>query len=90
LFNPLILSFGEAIGLRVECGRQVLFGSDLTGQYSAEVRCETGVSVGDDLQGKPEPSVHIIEVQLGDSRAHDCCGTGKEDSRSGASVIYDH
>ena len=49
LFDPLILSFRQSVGLGVERGRQVLLGSDLFGQSVSEVGGESGVSIGDDF-----------------------------------------
>jgi hypothetical protein len=50
---------------------------------------ETGVAVTDDLGWKSEPSVNIIQVQLGNpSPGYGCC-TGQEYCCPRASVIHD-
>jgi hypothetical protein len=43
---------------------------------SAEVQCETGVSVADDLFRKSEPLEYVVKVQLCDLGACDGCCAG--------------
>ena len=62
LFNPLILSFGKSISLRVEHSGQILFDPKLLGDGFPKVRSETGISITDDLSGESKPSVYIVKV----------------------------
>ena len=62
LFDPLVFPLGKPIGLRVECSGQILFDSEFLGDGLSKVGSETRVSIADDLGGKTEPSVYVIEV----------------------------
>ena len=62
LFDPLVFSFGEPVSLRMECSGQVLFDSELLGDGFSEMGSETWISIADNLGGKTEPSIHIVEV----------------------------
>ncbi len=76
LFYPLVLSFGQAIGLGVEGRGQILLNTQPHGQCLSKVRCEVGVSIRDQLGGKPKPSIHVFEVQVGNPYPRDSRGTG--------------
>ena len=62
LLDPLVLSFGESIRLRVEGSGQVLFDSKFLSDGLPEVGSETRVSVADDLGRESKPSVYVVEV----------------------------
>jgi hypothetical protein len=47
-----------------------------------------GVAITDDLSGESEPLVDVIQIELGNSRAHNGGGAWEEDGRSRASVVY--
>ena len=60
LFHPLVLSLRDAIGLGVESRQQVLIDLEFLGYASSKVRCEAGVSVGDNLGRESEPLVDMV------------------------------
>ena len=62
LFDPLILSFGKSIGLRVEGSGQVLFDPKLLSNSFPEMGGETWVLVADNFGRETKPSVHIVEI----------------------------
>ena len=62
LFDPLILSFGESISLRMEGGGQVLFNPKFLSDGFSKVGSETWISVADDLGWETKPSVHVVKV----------------------------
>ena len=62
LLNPLVLSLGKSISLRVERSGQILFDSELLGDGLSKMGSKTWVSIADNLGGKTEPSIHIVEV----------------------------
>ena len=53
------------------------------------MRCESGISIGDELLRKSEPSIDIFHIELGDPGAGDGGGAGQEDCRPGAAMIDD-
>ena len=48
---------------------------------------ESGISIGDELLRKSEPSIDMIHIELGDLRASDGGGAGQEDCRPGTTMI---
>jgi hypothetical protein len=61
-FNPLILSLGETIRLRVEGQGYVLLSSQLIIESFGEVRGELRVSVEDHLRWQFKPLVNVVVI----------------------------
>ena len=62
LLDPLVLSFGKSIGLRVEGGGQVLLDPKFLSDSFTEMGSKTWVPVADDFGQETKPSVHIVEI----------------------------
>ena len=73
----------------MEGHRYVLLHLKLVREGLAKMGRKPGISIADDLGGKAEPLIHVIQVQLGYSWAGYRCVTEKEDHRSGTTLIHD-
>ena len=62
LLDPLVLSFGKSISLRVEGGRQVLLNPKFLSNGFTEMGSEMWILVADDLGRETKPSVHVVEI----------------------------
>ena len=79
LFEPLICSFGLAIGLGVIGGAYVLLDIEDAAKLPWEMGRESGISVRDDLAGSTVVGEDMLNVKVGDSGGGSRFVAGNED-----------